>query len=247
MNSSTTILRRTNARRVEPEVMDDPNLGADDHARALRGLARLNVLSGSTARLWKPLASLCRELGRPVRVLDVATGSGDIPIGLMKCAERSGLALCVDGCDVSPVAVASAQGRLRSSGGDASGPSFFVHDVVNDALPDGYDAVICSLFMHHLSEDEAITLLSEMRRCTTHLVLVNDLQRGLMNNLLVRAGSGLVTRSWVVRKDAVLSIRAAFTRGELQGMAAEAGLDGAVIRGGGRCRMQLSWRRRLSE
>jgi len=247
MNATNGILRRTNARRVEPEAMDDPNLDADDHAQALRGLARLNLLSGASGRLWTPLSSLCRELGRPVRVLDVATGSGDIPIGLMRRAERNGLVMCVDGCDVSPVAVASAQGRIRSSSGDASGPTFFVHDVVKDALPDGYDAVICSLFMHHLSEADAVKLLGEMRRCTNHLVLVNDLQRGLMNNMLVRAGSELVTRSWVVRKDAVLSIRAAFTRGELRDMAAEAGMDDATIRGGGRCRMQLSWRRGSSQ
>ena len=76
-----------------------------------------------------------------------------------------------------------------------------------------------------------------------HLVVVNDLQRGLLNNLLVRAGSGIVTRSWVVRKDAVLSIRAAFTREELHSMAADAGMDDATIRGGGGGRRHAAWRR----
>jgi ubiquinone/menaquinone biosynthesis C-methylase UbiE len=247
MNATLSIFGRTSERRLEPEAMDDPTLDAHEHARALKGLARLNRLSGATRQITTPLASLCQRLDRPVRVLDVATGSGDIPIALMRRAERLGLALQVDGCDVSPVAVASANERMQSFGGGATDATFFVHDVVRDPLPTGYDAVICSLFLHHLSRREAVGLLGEMRRAAQHLLVVNDLERRPIHEALVFAGSRLVTRSWVVRKDAVLSIRAAFTRGELRAMANEAGLKNIELRGGGQCRMQLVWQRGSDE
>ena len=92
-----------------PELMDDPALDPLEHRRALVGLARLNRYSGSTAVLWKPLVEFARR--RPeqlIRVLDVATGSGDVPIGLWRKAKAAGIPLAVSGCDISPTAVKAA-------------------------------------------------------------------------------------------------------------------------------------------
>ena len=65
---------------------------------------------------------------------------------------RAGVALHIDGCDVSPTAVEFAAGRARRAGADVR---FFAADALRDPLPDGYDAVVCSLFLHHLADDEA--------------------------------------------------------------------------------------------
>ena len=62
-------------RDLQPELMDHPALPAAEHRRALAGLARLNSLSGSVGVLWPEVRKLARELGRPLRILDVATGS----------------------------------------------------------------------------------------------------------------------------------------------------------------------------
>src|SRR5438270_753420 len=72
-------------RRRRPEIMDQPGLSPARHARALRGLARINFFSGSARILWRPLAELGRELG-PLRILDVATGGGDLPVRLARKA-----------------------------------------------------------------------------------------------------------------------------------------------------------------
>ena len=77
-------------RDLQPELMDDPALSADEHRRALRGLTRLNALSGSANVLWPAVRKLARELGRPVRILDVATGAGDVPLQLCVRAARAG-------------------------------------------------------------------------------------------------------------------------------------------------------------
>src|SRR5688572_22460405 len=81
--------------------MDQPGLIPSDHEAALRGLARINALSDSAGILWRPLV----ELGRPLSVLDVATGGGDVLAGLWRRARKAGLELRLEGCDVSPVAV----------------------------------------------------------------------------------------------------------------------------------------------
>jgi len=139
-----------------PELMDDPSLGECWHHEALRGLSRLNRLTRVARLIWPPLAELSRRLGRPPRVLDVATGAGDIPRALLQIARRHGGALELSGCDISPRAIEFAQRQAEAAGARIN---FFQCDVLNDELPGSYDAVICTLFLHHLSDSDAGELM----------------------------------------------------------------------------------------
>ena len=135
-------------RHLEPELMDDPALAAPAHAAALRGLARLNRWSGSPDILWPAIRNLCRENhGRPVRLLDIATGSGDVPIQLCLKARREGLALDIEACDRSDTALDIARQHAHDAN---AAVRFFSHDVLAQPLPGGYDAITSSLFIHHL-------------------------------------------------------------------------------------------------
>src|SRR3954453_360772 len=93
-------------RRRQPELMDQPGLDAVEHARALNGLGRINRISKSAAMYWPDLRRLAEaKPGRPLRVLDVASGGGDVPIALARRAVRSGLNIAIEGCDRSAQAV----------------------------------------------------------------------------------------------------------------------------------------------
>src|SRR5215471_2034529 len=153
-------LGRLKRRHLQPEWMDEPDLDEARHRQALRGLERINRVSGSARILWPPLASLARRLApRPARILDVATGSGDVLRGLRRRARRAGLALLLEGCDISLTALAHARSRAEAEQAELR---FFPHDVLRGALPAGYDAVISSLFLHHLTEAQAVQLLRNM-------------------------------------------------------------------------------------
>jgi SAM-dependent methyltransferase len=227
-----------------PELMDDPSLAPDRHAAALRGLARLNRAAGAARVLWPSLLREALAAGsRPLQVLDLATGSGDLPAALLRRGRRAGLAMNIDGCDLSPVAVATASRRAddASFGHGRQSSRFFVLDVLNDAIPDGYDIIMCSLFMHHLSEEQVVSILYRMRCAAGRLVLVSDLERRRDGLLLARAASRLLTLSDVVHTDAVLSVRAAFTLDEFAELADEAGLAGARLERRWPCRFLLEW------
>src|SRR4051794_29309691 len=128
-----------------PEVMDQPGLSPDRHAQALGGLARINFWSGSAGILWPPLRDLSRRVGGRLRVLDLASGGGDVPIRLWYRARRAGLDWDVQGCDISPVAVAHAQKAAQRAGASVR---FFVYDALNGPPQEPQDAVISSLFLH---------------------------------------------------------------------------------------------------
>src|SRR4051794_26918243 len=106
-------------RRVLPELMDDPGLAAQPHQDALRGLAMINWWSGSASILWPSLRRLALEKkGQCLRVLDVATGGGDVPIRLFHRATKAGVNMRLTGVDVSPTAVAFARDQARLAGAD---------------------------------------------------------------------------------------------------------------------------------
>jgi 2-polyprenyl-3-methyl-5-hydroxy-6-metoxy-1,4-benzoquinol methylase len=220
--------------------MDDPGLDPAAHRAALAGLARINKLSLSAAILWPPIHSLAvSNPGKPIRILDIATGSGDVPIALWKRARCAGIPISIDGCDISTFAVQNAAENARETD-----VRFFTHDVIRDPLPTGYDVVMCSLFLHHLSEPDAVTVLGRMRDAANKLVLVNDLERSRLGFTLAWVGTRLLCRSPVVHYDGPASVRSAFTPKEALALADRAGLRGAKFARHWPCRYLLSWRRR---
>ncbi len=221
--------------------MDQPGLDPAAHRRALDGLARLNAASGAFRYLWAPIAELARSTkGRPLRVLDVATGGGEFPVTLMHWARRAGLPIEAAGCDRSETALEYGRRTAVAVGVPVT---FFPQDVLSGPLPSGYDVVTCSLFLHHLDEGEAVRLLRAMAAAAGRLVLVNDLARGRLNYLLIWLATRVLTRSPVVRTDGPLSVRAAFTPREALSLAEKAGLTGATVRRCFPCRFLLTWRR----
>jgi SAM-dependent methyltransferase len=230
----------TTVRHLQPEIMDQPGLDRRRHVQALRGLERINFWSRSARILWPPLAALAGERReRPLRVLDLATGAGDVPLRLERLARRSGVPLEIEGCDVSPAAVEHARRRAAEAGLSAR---FFLQDVLTGPLPDGYDALVSSLFLHHLAEEQATDLLRRMA-AAGRLVLINDLLRSRAGWLLAYLGTRLLSRSDVVHVDGVRSVEGAFRLSEARDLAERAGLHGALVERRWPCRFLLRWRR----
>jgi 2-polyprenyl-3-methyl-5-hydroxy-6-metoxy-1,4-benzoquinol methylase len=218
-----------------PELMDDPGLDPALHREALAGLARLNRFSGSVGVLWPAIRAAASSASRPLRVLDVATGSGDVPFGLWKRATAAGLSLELHACDISEIALADAR-RTESP------IRFFWHDAIHDPLPAGFDVVTCSLFLHHLSEEDAVTLLERMA-AAGRMVLVNDLARSRLNYVAVWIATRVLSRSTVVRFDGPASVRSAFSPREALALAERAGLRNANVGRRFPCRYLLEWSR----
>jgi len=120
---------------------------------------------------------------------------------------------------------------------------FFELDALTDGLPDGYDVVVCSLFLHHLEDCQAERLLRHMAAAAKKMFLVNDLVRSLPSLLVTYVGTRVLSSSDVVHTDGPLSVRAAFTVDEVSGLVRRAQLDRAVIRRHWPFRYLLTWRR----
>lgn len=223
--------------------MDDPALQPDLHRQALSGLARLNFCSAAARPIWRVIERHCRQTGlRSARLLDVASGAGDVPLSLSRSAAAKGIELLVSGCDRSSLAVTRAQRRAAMQGAPAR---FLRCDVLQDALPGEPDIITCSLFLHHLTTAQVVDLLGRMRDAARRLLIVSDLERSRWGYALAWLAARALTRSPVVHRDAPQSVAAAFSREELQHLAERAGLEGAELRRVWPFRLLLSWRRQL--
>ena len=228
-------------RRLQPEVMDQPDLDAAEHCRALHGLGRINNLSRSAGIFWGPLRQLAQQRApRPLRILDLASGGGDVAVSLWRKARRAGFDWKIEGWDVSPVAVDYARALAEHRGAEVP---FHLRDALVDPIPPDYDAMIASLFLHHLDAATATRLLHKMGQATRHLVLINDLRRCAVGLLAARLVTRLLTSSPVVHVDGPRSVEAAFTVAEARQLAEDAGLTGATITRHWPFRYLLSWRR----
>ena len=229
-------------RRREPEWMDQPGLDEAEHHQALSGLSALHRVRSTVGPLWKVVREVARrQTPVPLSVLDIACGGGDVLVQLARRARACGLHLQLGGCDLRPAALRYARQRAEAAG--VSDIDFFAIDVLQERLPRSCDIVLCTLFLHHLDEPDAVALLRKMAAAARQVVLVEDLFRSRLGLGLTWIGCHLLSRSPIVRVDGPRSVRAAFTPREVRALAAQAELDDARLSCHWPQRLVLQWRR----
>jgi 2-polyprenyl-3-methyl-5-hydroxy-6-metoxy-1,4-benzoquinol methylase len=220
--------------------MDQPGLDLRAHRQALDGLGRAHRVSRSDAAIWPAIREIVPRSRRPLRILDLACGGGHVVVDLVRRCAREGVAVEACGADLSPVATDYARTLATRAG--LQRVTFVSLDVASQPLPVGFDVVLCSLFLHHLDDDEAEALLRRMRGAARHLAVVSDLRRTRLGYLFAWAGCRLLSRSRVFRADGPRSVEAAFTMDEARRLAERAGLTGARIVARWPQRFMLTWR-----
>lgn len=210
-------------RDLQPELMDDPALAERDHHAALSGLARINLISGSGRILWPAIEQIALQLKRSVRVLDIACGGGDVTRYLATRAQQSKLPISMTGADLSETALEFAREQTEAAG--LKNLEFQQLNALEDEYPDDYDILCSSLFLHHLTENQARVFLRKQAEAAQCAVLVNDLRRSAWGYVMAKVGCRLLSRSPVVHFDGPQSVKAAFRLEEVRDLAAEVGMS----------------------
>ncbi len=213
------------ARVEEAEDIDDPAQPFPELARSMRDVALTNKLFGGTATVLGHAARLLRGVppGTPIRILDIATGSADIPAALLTWGQSRGL-------DLTIVAVDNHPAMLRLARQSAPG----VHLAQADALtlpfaPRSFDLALCALAFHHFGFEASARVLAAMDTLTTRGFVVSDLRRDLPTLWGVRASMGALRVHPFTHHDAPASVRRAWTPPEYRKMVGLAGVSGVRV------------------
>jgi ubiquinone/menaquinone biosynthesis C-methylase UbiE len=209
----------TPKRRHDPELMDAPGLPESEVAAAYQILAQVNRQLGNLRSMRRELQRFLAEDcagARAVTLLDLGSGSGDIPRDLRDVFARHGIAGVAITLDRDPTAVVLAR---------RAGSTVVRGDALRLPLADGSIDVVTTIKMaHHFSGAELSGLIAEMARVARHRVIVLDIRRHWLAYWGFIAWSRLWTRNRLVRADGPLSVLRGFTAPEL--IAATAALPG---------------------
>jgi SAM-dependent methyltransferase len=196
-------------RSYEKELMDltdnSPKLLADD----LRNLRILNrYLNGSRSVVMALNHVLRRAPLESLSLLDVGTGSADIPATVLARLRRRGVSGKIVGLEAEPTTARIAAKRTADFPdidiiqADAGAPPF---------SPGSFDFVIASQFLHHFSEAKIIDLLKQWAKLARRGIVISDLVRHPVAYHGIRLLTKLTTRNIMTLTDAPLSVRRAFT------------------------------------
>ena len=203
---------------AEPELMDRSQPVTAELVSDLRNIRQLNRHFGSYALVTHFLRRWIQP-GMRLRVLDLATGSGDIPRLVIDYARNTGASVTVDAIDQQSSTLEIARG-LSS---DYPEIDFKQGDALVFGEEGQYDIVLSSLALHHFDEDAAVRMLERCRLLSRRFVLVSDLRRGLFATVGVHLLTTLIYREPMTRTDARLSAARAFSFREFGSLAERAG------------------------
>lgn len=205
-------------RAAEQELIDRADCDPALVAASYRFMENVNRFFGGARVVRHFLAAeACRRGGSsPLRVLDIGSGSCDIPLAMSRWARASGIQLditCVENAD-SAVDIA----RLRLDRAADRDVRLLQEDVFAYRPDAPYDCAVASMCFHHFSDRRILELVRRLSAFVRGSLLINDLRR----SVLALCGAALLLGACGapagVRHDALLSVRRGFRLAELGGL-----------------------------
>jgi SAM-dependent methyltransferase len=207
-------------RRRTDELIDRPDADEQELRRSLAYIRKINhwleytdVTIGHLegfSKTWEP--------GRTYRILDVATGSADIPWAILKWADERKLKVEVVGVDLHSQIL-----KIAEEDGPDPRLTLIRADAMNLPFADGaFDYAITAMFLHHLDDADVVRVLREMDRVSGRGIIASDLLRNTRAYLWIKLFTLGSTK--MVRHDGPASVAQAFTEAEVMAFREQAGL-----------------------
>ncbi len=204
------------SRATATEFLDRSDCDPALAAASYRFMETVNCWFGGIRMVRRFLATETsgRHAGDPLRILDIGSGSCDIPLAVSRWARAYGIPLHFTCLEKAGHAVDIARGQLVRAGNPSV--QLIQEDAFTHQPAEPYDCAVASMCFHHFSDAQILTLLRRMRGFVVNSVLINDLRRSRLAHLAARLL--LTTTPAEVRHDALLSIRRGFKISELSAL-----------------------------
>jgi 2-polyprenyl-3-methyl-5-hydroxy-6-metoxy-1,4-benzoquinol methylase len=208
------------SRSTEKEYLDAPNIPTLDLFKNLEELDVINRYLGGYGASLRGLADLLNTKTPIKTIVDIGFGGGDSIKQLAGFASQKKMSLFFFGVDLKMDCIRYAEKNLSA----VHNKELICDDYRNISLEllQKIDVVHCSLFLHHLTDEEIVELFKfcKTNNCT---ILINDLHRHWLAYLSIKIITSLFSKSYLVKNDAPLSVKRGFKKHELQSLLKKAG------------------------
>lgn len=215
----TTFAQRSN----EAELIDGTDYTDEELVENLADLRRVNKYLGGRGALTRhlfPLIEKIEAMGRRrIRLLDIGTGSADIPAEIVDWGRRRGIEIEFVVIDLNEIAAREA--RIQTP--DYSEIRVVRADAMDLPFADNsFDFVIASMFLHHFESPQAAALLRSFARVARSAFIINDLRRHPIAFYSIKLLTRVFTQNRLVRNDAAVSVLRGFVERDIVEIAAAA-------------------------
>jgi SAM-dependent methyltransferase len=213
-----------------PEYLDDPHFSPRRKERIVQSLHRFNQGVFAYRRFYRVLRPLIRQVlaerGGPVRILELASGSGEFSFVLADLARREKIAVQVTGSDYFSEHVENGNRKAEARGSSVRFLQVNAFDM--SALEAGaWDIVFIAQSIHHFSPGQVAMMVAQATRVATVGFVGIDGRRSLELFPFVPA-VGVLMGSGDFVHDAIVTLRKFYTDSELELIARIAVPDGFV-------------------
>jgi len=205
----------TKYRTEEAEIMDDFSLEGEELTDALNQIANINQLLGGNKLTLQGVKQLLKktDISKSITIADIGCGNGDMLRMLSKYGKKKGIQFKLIGVDANAFTINYA----KSLSTEYFNIEYVCLDIFSEEftrLP--YDIVLCTLTLHHFTNDQISLLLKTLHANATVGIVVNDLHRSKMAYRLFEIIAATFNLNKMSREDGLVSILRGFKKEDLE-------------------------------
>ncbi|HZF62934.1 MAG TPA: methyltransferase domain-containing protein [Chitinophagaceae bacterium] len=214
-------------RSYEKELLDGNNIPFADIRQNMQELNFINQHLGGHQITLKGLRKLINNDMRFLHVAEIGCGGGDNLRVIRDWCIKNNIEVHLTGIDINKECIAFAQQTLHHS--DVAWMHCDYKEAVFNSRP---NIIFSSLFCHHFTDDELVSMFQWMNDNSSCGFFINDLHRHPLAYHSIRLLTKAFSRSYLVKNDAPLSVKRGFLKDDWQRLFASAGLP---------CSIQWQW------
>ena len=208
------------ARSYEKELLDRDDIPFADIQQNMRELDIINTWLGGHAITIKGFQRLLQNR-QSVSVCEIGCGGGDNLVAIQRWCGKRNITVTLTGIDINLDCIQVARSTLASNGARLLVSDYQLVEFEAE-MP---DIIFSSLFCHHFTDEQLVSMLQWMRKNAGLGFFINDLHRHWLAYYSIKWLTTLFSRSYLVKNDAPLSVKRGFIKEEWIRLLRQAGID----------------------
>lgn len=209
------LLINTTCRSNASEIMDDLSMEGQQLHDTLDKIAQINRLLGGNRLTLRGIWKLVKELpaGREISIVDIGCGNGDMLRDLADFADTKGRVFSLTGIDANADTIHHAEILSRHY----TEITYRTENIFSPEFAEiSGDIFICTLTLHHFSDEEICLLLQKFVTQAKIGVVINDLHRSAIAYRLFQLVCYIFRLDHMPKNDGLISILRGFKYKELR-------------------------------
>lgn len=211
-------------RSYQKELMDGENIPFEAMAQTLKELNIVNSRLGGHAITISGVEQLLEDR-EAVTICEIGCGGGDNLFAIQQYCLKKNITASFIGIDINPECIAFAKKQYPQMRCEWICSDYALVSFENKQP----DIIFSSLFCHHFTNDQLVSMLKWQHRNCRQGFFINDLHRHWLAYYLIKYITRFFSNSYLVRNDACLSVARSFRKKDWKLFFQEAGLTEYTI------------------